>query len=123
MEAGWDYVDSSKIVVYGAIDPIPTAKAKLHALSALVSKLPATSFRGRAVVRRYLASRLTRLEKRLTKSQVKQTIHDIQKHLLPKVDGIPRPGHHRWDWIIRVDAQRSVYWGLREVVTLLKITK
>jgi hypothetical protein len=123
MEAGWDYVDSSKIVVYGAIDPIPTAKAKLHALSALVSKLPARSFRGRAVVRRYLASRLTRLEKRLTKSQVKQTIHDIQKHLLPKVDGIPRPGHHRWDWIIKVDAQRSVYWGLREVVTLLKITK
>jgi hypothetical protein len=123
MEAGWDYVDASKIVVYGAIDPIPTAKSKLHALAHLVRAAPVRSFRGRRAVRTYLAARITLLEKKLTSRTAKSVIRAIQRDLLPKVDGLPKPGHHRWDWILRAETQRSVYWGLREAVTLLKITK
>jgi hypothetical protein len=123
MEAGWDYVDAGKIVVYGAIDPVPTAKAKLLSIAALVKGTPATSFRGRATVRTYLSAQLTLLSKRLTKTQVTQVLHQIEKHLLPKVDGLPKPGHHRWDWILKASTQRSVYWGLREVVTLLHIKR
>ncbi len=32
LEAGWSYVDQAKIVVYGAIDPIPTVLERLASL-------------------------------------------------------------------------------------------
>jgi hypothetical protein len=121
MEAGWDYVDAGKIVVYGAIDPVPTAHAKVHAVAALVRKARSTNFRGRASTRKFLAAQLDSVAKDLSKRHVKTALHKLEKHILPKVDSTPKKGHHRWDWIIKANTQRSVYWGLREAVTLLHI--
>jgi hypothetical protein len=120
MEAGWNYVDEGKIVVYGAIDPVPTARVKVRALAALVKAAPVNSFRGRRAVRTTLSNKITALDKKLSKRQVKQVIHEIEGHLLKKVDGMPRRGKHRWDWIRDKQTQAQVYWGLKEVVTLLR---
>jgi hypothetical protein len=120
MEAGWNYVDEGKVVVYGAIDPVPSARAKVRALAAFVKASSPNTFRGRRVVRATLSNKITALDKRLSKRQVKQVIHEIEKHLLKKVDGVPRRGTHRWDWIKNKQTQAQVYWGLKEVVTLLR---
>ncbi len=45
LEAGWQYVDESKIVVYGAIDPLPTILTKMDDLLAALDSSSSTSFK------------------------------------------------------------------------------
>ena len=39
LEAGWNFVDENKIMVYGAIDPVPTIDTKFADLIAVITSL------------------------------------------------------------------------------------
>jgi hypothetical protein len=45
MEAGWPYVDTSKIVVYGNINPVPNILEKLWQLHEAIESTPKSAFR------------------------------------------------------------------------------
>jgi hypothetical protein len=124
LEAGWEYVDTGKVVVYGAIDPLPTARVKVHALAHLVDATAKAKFRGKAVVRRALARKLRAVETQIKARHTSNALHIIEKDILPKIDGVPRRNSkHRWDWMYQSEARRRVYWGVKEVRTLLRAAR
>jgi hypothetical protein len=45
LEAGWDYIDQNKIVVYGAINPLDNIKEKLAQLEVAIDAIPKKSFK------------------------------------------------------------------------------
>ena len=47
LEAGWNYVDEGKIVIYGAIDPVPNILEKLEGLTATLDAASKKDFRNR----------------------------------------------------------------------------
>jgi hypothetical protein len=127
LEAGWNYVDQGKIVVYGAIDPIPTVREKLRTLARSVAELDASAFRGKSRLERFarrlgLLGEIWAVDKMLTKGKIDGAVRTINRSLLPKVDGwVLRGRADSDDWIVESQAQRTVYWSLSEMLTLLAI--
>ena len=120
LEAGWPYVDSDSIVVYGAIDPVPTARANAKSLAAYVSGLPsgvwATAGEGST-----LAAQISAFDSQLAGGSIWVTISKIENDLLLKTDGVVLRGTpDAGDWITETTAQRKVYWGLKGIATLLR---
>ncbi|MGB4593000.1 MAG: GEGP motif-containing diheme protein [Coriobacteriia bacterium] len=121
MEAGWDYVDASKFVVYGAIDPIPTTRAKLAQLSDYVEALPLTSWRGKNMTVPF-AAKIAVVDRLLSMGKTAAAIDKIETDLLPKVDGVATAeALNTGDWILEPTAQRRAYWALKEMLVLLAI--
>lgn len=127
LEAGWNYVDEGKIVVYGAIDPIPTVREKLRTLARSVAELDASAFRGKNRLETFarrlcLLGEIWVVDRMLAKGKIDGAVHKITRDLLPKVDGcVLRDKIDRDDWIVDCQAQRPVYWSLSEMLTLLAI--
>jgi hypothetical protein len=127
LEAGWDYVDEGKIVVYGAIDPIPTVREKLRTLARSVAELDASAFRGRNRWERlarklFILSDIWVVDRMVAKGRIDSAVYRTTHDLVPKVDGWAKRGKaDSDDWIVESQAQRQVYWALSEVLTLLAI--
>lgn len=118
LEAGWDYVDEGKIVIYGAIDPSHTLISKIKALKRAVSEM------GKSVFKHRPAKRLLLWKIRNVKRLLKHEKDDWAKlqieRLSWKVDGCTTSGTpDRNDWIIGCDEQLKVYWSLHELKVLL----
>ena len=120
LEAGWDYVDAGKIVVYGAIDPVPTARNRGVDLTEYVAAINSKALRSKKMGRT-LANKLKAIDHMLAAGKVNAAMDKIQKDLLPKVDGfVKRGAADKTDWIVESSAQRHVYWALQELLTLLR---
>ena len=119
LEAGWEYVDEGKIVVYGAIDPVPTACEKLEELGAYVGALDPSSMakKQRASV---LAAKLAVVRMQLANGATDGAMSKLLYDVLPKADGFALHGAvDTTDWVISENEQRHVYWALQEILTLL----
>ena len=120
LEAGWPYVDSDSIVVYGDIDPVPTVRSNVAALAAYVLALPGSDWAkpGQGTA---LAAQISALDGPLSADGFEGVISKIESNLLLKSDGVVLRGvPDRDDWVTDTTAQRKVYWGLRGIVTLLR---
>jgi len=123
LEAGWNYVDEGKIVVYGAIDPIPTARQKIAELGVFAKGLTSRTLKSRSA-RRAFYRELAELNRDLARHRVSRALRTIQSELLPRVDGFVLRGKlDRNDWVVNADAQRHCYWALQEIATLLRAAK
>lgn len=121
MEAGWDYVDEGKVVVYGAIDPLPTVQTRAEELAVYVVALERGDFKSKRADRVF-SRKLTVLRGMLDRGNVGAATDKITDDLLPKVDGFAASGAADWnDWIRTDSEQRHVYWALQEMLTLLAI--
>ncbi len=120
-EAGWEYIRDGKVVVYGAIDPIPTARAKAGDLREFVSTLERTDVR-KAKMAGVYAKKLGVLLKQIERGAVAGAGAKISDDLLPKADGVVTAGApDRNDWVTDSSAQLRIYWALQELLTLLAI--
>jgi len=121
MEAGWDYVDEGKIVVYGAIDPLPTVKVKAAELGDYVVALERSNFKSKKADTTFVR-KLAVVRAMLDRGNVHAAVDKIEDDLVPKVDGFVTMGSADWnDWIRTDSEQRHVYWALQEMLTLLAI--
>ncbi len=116
LEAGWDYVDEGKIIVYGAIDPLPAIDIKLTSLLAELRTIDRSSFRRPWYKWRCLFK--TRIiEKMIDRACYWAAARQLQ-HFLRKVDS---DGSHRAGWITDPAVRQAVYWKLHEIDQLLAI--
>jgi hypothetical protein len=121
LEAGWDYVDEGKIIVYGAINPVPTILEKLKGLVSTIRETPDKAFKNR------LLDDLLMIEVMFIKWEVgfgayKTALHNLQTGILPRMDGcISGSKADRNDWVTDCDAQKQFYWAINEITVLLKI--
>ncbi len=121
LEAGWEYVRDGKVVVYGAIDPIPTVLAKTGDLQDFVYTLEREDLRGKNMDVAY-AKKLDVLLKQIDKGAITGAEDKIVNDLLPKVDGVVETGEPDGDdWVMDPIAQRRIYWSLQELLVLLAI--
>jgi cytochrome c553 len=121
LEAGWNYVDSGKIVVYGDIDPLPNILDDLSTMIFVVQAADADAFKHpgfrRALIQKMYESRML-----LAKKHFRSGLHELQRELLPRVEhcgGTRR--HDGKNWITDCELQQRLLWSLQEVITLLKI--
>jgi hypothetical protein len=121
LEMGWEYVRDGKMVVYGAIDPIPTVLAKTAELQDFVLALERDDLRGKNMDVAY-AKKLDALIHQIDNGAIAGAEDKIVNDLLPKVDGVIETGSPDGDdWVTDPIAQRRIYWSLQELLVLLAI--
>lgn len=121
LEAGWNFVDESKILVYGAIDPVPTIDEKLVDLVAVLNQMQVDEFK--RPLRKYLLVFQTRIMRRMiNKNKFQPAQKWLENRFLKKVDGCLDDGLPDGnDWIVECNSQRQVYWALHEIQVLMNI--
>jgi hypothetical protein len=121
LEAGWNYIDQNKIVVYGAIDPSETIEVKIVQLLAAVDAIPPGSFMprcGQAV----LKQKIEAVRKLIKKGGYKKASEKLQDDILAKLNGCQASSlPDRNDWLRDCEAQAQLYWAVNEIMVLLKI--
>jgi hypothetical protein len=121
LEAGWNYVDEKKIIVYGAINPVPTIKQKLNELVSMLFSMDDSAFK-HPLFRRLLEQKLCIVQKMVKMGHYKAALWELQKDILHKTDGCNVSGSvDRNDWITACDSQKQVYWAGNELISLLNI--
>ncbi|MEJ2154108.1 MAG: hypothetical protein P8X96_02135 [Desulfobacteraceae bacterium] len=121
LEAGWEYVDEGKIIVYGALDPLPTIETKLANLYASIRSENSANFNHR-ICKWLMALKIKRLQKMIRKGAYTGALCNLEKSLLSKTDGCLNQGSpDRNDWITDCALQKATYWSLHEIIVLLKI--
>ena len=120
-EAGWNYLDSRKILIYGNIDPQPNILDKLSTIASVIEAADAKAFKHldfkMALILKIKAVRLL-----ILKSQFKSGLLELQEEVLPKIEN----GSHTRkgvgdNWISDCDLQQSLLCSIEEIMTLLKI--
>lgn len=116
LEAGWDYVDEAKVIVYGAIDPTPTVRVELDRLMDDLRTMDGGGFRI-AEMRDVLLADLGSVGQELAKGNsaaARQGLEDIVSNRLSP-DSQPDGS-----WISDRDAQKRLIWSVNEVLILLR---
>ena len=118
LEAGWNYVDSGKIVIYGDIDPRPNILEKLSAMAGVIETADAAAFKhpGFKIA---LAQRINAASILITKEQYKPGLDELQGRILPGLEGCVQTGSK--NWVTDCDLQQQLLWSLQEIITLLNI--
>ncbi len=119
-DAGWDYIDQAKIVVYGAINPLDNIKDQLTKLIADVNALSRKEFQ--------IPLEKPVLEWKLAMARWLVTVglhgcaYRELELVIQKMDGCKSLGHpDRCDWLRNCDTQATLYWAVNDVMVLLKI--
>jgi len=121
-EAGWKYIDESKIVVYGAIDPLPTILSKMDALLTTLKSSSWKSFKN-PIYQKILVIEVS-LAKQLAKyGKHKAALKLLSNSVLEHADGCSTAGNHpdKDDWVTDCNLQKKVYWDLHELIVLFGI--
>jgi len=120
-EAGWAFVDEAKIVVYGAIDPLPTIREKLGLLAADLSALDRQAFK-RPHYRQVMAWQICLAERLIAWQLYRPAAVLLEKQLMRHVDGCTQgEAADRNDWIVACQAQKRTYWAINELLVLLSM--
>jgi hypothetical protein len=121
LEAGWEYVDEGKIIVYGALDPVPTIETKLAELYASISSQDTRNYK-HWIFKYVMDFKIKALQKMIRKGAYKGALNQLEKILLTRTDGCVEKGApDRNDWITDCELQKATYWSLHEIMVLLKI--
>lgn len=120
LEAGWNYVDEGKILLYGAIDPLDTLLLKMNGLQDILRDMDKAVFKNRAT-KNILIHRISLMQRQLTKGHERPVARQLD-NLVDKVDGCINAGSvDRDDWLRTCNEQKAVYWAIHELNVLLAI--
>ncbi len=121
LEAGWNYVQEGKVLIYGAVDPLPSIQAKLEDLVHSLSREPGSSFKHR-IFKWALALKIKILQHMIDRGIYRGALISLERSLQARTDGCRRSGApDRDDWITDCELQSRVYWTIHEIKVLLKI--
>lgn len=123
LEAGWPFADelNPRVMVYGAIDPVPTIKEKLAGLSSTLWHSDKSAFVHWGY-RSALATRVNLVQKWVMLGWYSKAYNDLKGHVLIRTDGCTvGDGADRDDWVADCEFQKQLYWSINEVLVLLDI--
>lgn len=117
LEAGWNYVDEGKILIYGAINPLNTILEKLAEVQTAIDAMDQSAFRSRRTGE-IIQHRVDRIIKALVNEKDRAASVQLAS-LTRKVDGCTvSETADANDWVRDCDSQASVYWPLYEASVL-----
>ncbi|NLI83293.1 MAG: hypothetical protein GX443_16635 [Deltaproteobacteria bacterium] len=123
LEAGWEYVDANKVIVYGAIDPHGTLVEKADALLKDTTGLSTSDFRCSFLKHAFLAQlRLARFY--IVHRRYAAALIYVEKRLMGETDGCiagAQSDPREKDWITNCETQKQIYWALNEIKVLLNV--
>lgn len=123
LEAGWKYVDEAKIVVYGAIDPVPNIFEKLDQLASAIEQAGKEQFKTPSS-QQVLIQQVSVVKKQVVHAAYSGAVKKLQNGMMQKTDGCISTGAvDRNDWVMDCNLQRQFYWALHEVIVLLNIPR
>ncbi len=121
LEAGWQYVDEAKIVVYGSVDPVPTILEKLDALATTIRQTSDDLFK-RPPLNNVLGVEVMLIRRQVIRGHYSGALEKLQNHVLQRTDGCVVTGAIDGnDWVTDCDIQKQLYWAINEIVVLLNI--
>lgn len=121
LEAGWNYVDSGKIVVYGDIDPRQNILDKLSEMISVVKSTNPDLFNHRGLKMALIAN-ITEARLLIWTKHYRSGLRVLQEGILPRIDSCSIGCRHDGgNWISDCDLQKRLLWSLQEIITLLKI--
>jgi hypothetical protein len=120
-EAGWNYVDSGKIVVYGDIDPQQNILDKLSALASTIQAADSKAFKNP----RYKCALLLEVQGvrfLVSKKCYRWSLNALETEVLPVLQGCSQTKKRCSNyWVTDCDLQQNLLWSVQEIITLLKI--
>jgi hypothetical protein len=121
LEAGWNYVDSGKIVIYGNIDPQPNIIDKLTGLISAIQSMNVDAFK-HPQYKRLLDLRIKGVLRLVTRKCYAASLHQLEKEIMPRIEDCG-PDHKKCggNWIVDCDLQQNLRWSIQEIITLLNI--
>ncbi len=121
IEAGWPYVDQNKIVIYGAINPVPSIEEKIDLLNDSVQGLSVNTFKNPSY-QRTLIDKISVIEKQISRGEYAEASEKLERDVMQKTDGFVLKGNTDGnDWVTDREAQSRLYWTIYEIEILLKI--
>jgi hypothetical protein len=121
LEAGWNYIDSGNIVVYGAINPLENIKKDLATLLSDVRALPRTSFR-KPFEKPFLEAAILRANFLVRLGDYRQAYEVLEKRVMAKMDGcVNSQEPDAQDWLKDCATQVTLYTTVNEIMVYLKI--
>ena len=126
MEAGWKYIDEAKIIIYGAIDPVPNILEKLDEVVTAIVEADTDKFKNSAF-QRILSQKVEVIKNLITNgtlfgSAYSLALDRLQTDLLKKTDGCILTGtNDSNDWVTDCDLQKQLYWAINEIIIMINI--
>ena len=121
LEAGWNFVDQEKIIVYGAIDPHPTIMNNLDSLLGILHGLDIEAFK-RPIMKWRLLWKTFIVKSLVEWERDTPVLKIIEKAILPRFDGCTESGTpDSKDWLVDCEVQKQIYWDFHELQVLLNI--
>jgi hypothetical protein len=122
LEAGWNYVDEGKILIYGNIDPLGTMMVKINELYDLVMAMDQDAFALRNA-KKILLNSIAVIRAQLKRDN-EQPVTVQLRNLVARVDGCIENGKpDQNDLLGSCSEQARVYWALHELSVLQAIGK
>jgi len=122
LEAGWNYVDEGKILIYGNIDPLSTMRAKINELYDLVMTMDEDAFTLRNA-KKIMLNSIAVIRAQLNHDN-EQPVTVQLRNLVARVDGCNDNGKpDQNDLLQDCSEQTRVYWALHELNVLQAIGK
>lgn len=123
LEAGWPYADDQnpRVMIYGAIDPVPSIKEKLASLSSTLWHSDKSAFT-HWQYRSALANRVNLIEKWVMLGWYCHAAQDLKDQVLNRTDGCTVGGAVDGDdWVANCEFQKQLYWSINEILVMLEI--
>ncbi len=121
LEAGWDFADEEKLIVYGAIDPLPNILEKMNALVDTLASAGKTDFRhfGQKAQLIHKAKLIKKLSAvgRINTAQTR-----LKNDFLSRTNGCQAAGSaDSNDWVLNCELQKQLGWRVNELSVLFSI--
>jgi hypothetical protein len=122
LEAGWPYVDSSKIVIYGSIDPVPNILEKLMHLRKAIKEASPSDFT-QPPAQRLLTRSVNTVKRGIGSGLYEEALGKLESEIVTRIDGCTLPSGlpDENDWVQNCDVQKQLYWKVNEIMVLLRI--
>jgi len=122
LEAGWPYVDSNKIVVYGNIDPTSNILEKVMDLQNTINAMSPSDFT-QPPAQQLLLRTIAKVERNVRSRRYEDALWKLQTEIVTKINGCVSSSEtpDETDWIESCDTQKQLYWKVNEIMVLLRI--
>ena len=121
LEAGWNFVDEEKLIVYGAIDPLPNILEKMNTLIEMLASAGKDDFR--CSRQKPLLIHKARTIKRLSAfGRIDAAQSRLENDFLPKTNGCLATGSaDSDDWVLDCELQKQIGWMVNELTVFFRI--
>jgi tetratricopeptide (TPR) repeat protein len=123
MEAGWPYVDSAQIVIYGNINPVPNILEKLVQLHEAIDDAPKSAFKQPFANKLALKLKIDVVWWLVKIGHYDEALRKLDNDILQKMNGCIQPSGtpDKNDWVKNCEIQKQFYWLANEIMVLMKI--